>query len=63
MTLRRSRSESERTLAEAPVHGNPHALFFPGKTGVLKWTERRILFDGGRIRTTVSIDDVTSLEF
>lgn len=70
----RARRESGYDAPEIPVgeredaRGStstrePNALFFPGKTGVLTCTEHQITFDGGRIRTTVSMDTVSSLEF
>lgn len=57
-----SSPEEERVLAEAPVYGDPNALFFSGKTGTIECTESQIIFDGKKNTVHISLDDVSSLE-
>lgn len=62
MELQGTSPDDEQVLAEAPVYGDPHALFFSGKKGTITCTESQIVFDGKKNTVHVSLSDVTSLE-
>lgn len=54
--------EDEQVLAQAPVYGDPHALFFSGKKGTIECTECQIIFEGKKNTIHISLTDVNSLE-
>lgn len=63
MGLQAALDESERLLAEAPVYGDPHALFFSGTTGTIGCTDSRLVFDDGGNTVYVPLSDVGSVEY
>lgn len=63
MGLQNTLSGDDQILAEVPVHGDPHALFFPGQTGTLTCTESQIIFDGKKNTVHISVDEISALEF
>ncbi len=63
MELAEYLNADEEIRAEAPVYGDPHALFFSGKSGKIGCTDTRILFSGKRTMTAINLADISTVQY